>query len=901
MKTLWKQLSGIRVQAKLVSLGIGSILGTAILLASVGFWQTQSFSRSATTEVDALVQADLSHIAHGVYNLVRSQDEFAQRKVNSDVNVARYVLRRHGVAQLGQEMVKWEAVNQITGETRTLEAPKMLIGDEWLGQNSSWASEAPVVDEMARLTGQTVAIFQWIEEDGSLLRVSTTVQNTNRKRAIGTYIPALNPNGTPNPVVAALKAGDTYRGVAQVLNAAYVTAYEPIYDSSGEVIGALYVGVQLDEIRSLRQAIQQTGVGVNGAVYVLQGSGAGQGSLLIPPRAATVGRDEWDGKDADGREIYGEIVKAAVNLAPEELATVRYRLLDAKDQTLHNRVDRIVYYAPWDWVIVVSAYEADYAGVFQKLSNGRTAMLWSLGLSSLLAALLGGAVTYWLGTTLAQPIQEMVAGATSLSVGNIDYAITYQNRDEIGQLASAFRLMIDYQRQMADAARQIAQGDLSIDIEPKSADDRLGHSFRRMIENLRNLIGDVQRNAEKVEKSSNSLLDVTQQAALAIGQITSAIEQVADGSQIQAQGMETVQTIVGEQAVFVESIAIGASNQMAVVQEVEELLESQLQAALVQAGDSAAAGNLSVQQATQATEKGAAAVIQTISGMQAIAKVTEMMTERVQVMGQRSQEIEGIVRTIDEIADRTNLLALNAAIEAARAGEHGRGFAVVADEVRKLAEQSARSAGEIAEKINGVRSTAGQVAEAMDESNREVRNGLSLAERTQSAFRETRTAMSDVSTRMAGVAHAVGEIRASSVRLAESMDRVAATAQLNVSTTEELAAKGDLMLQAISNMAAVAEENSAASLQVSSNADEMSQQIQASAQAVDALNGVAGGLLQLSQRFVLAAGDKEIADARDRRVWSVVTAIEESNSEYTGPWPEELKAVLDLQKATTEL
>ena len=91
--------------------------------------------------------------------------------------------------------------------------------------------------------------------------------------------------------------------------------------------------------------------------------------------------------------------------------------------------------------------------------------------------------------------------------------------------------------------------------------------------------------------------------------------------------------------------------------------------------------------------------------------------------GEQSKEIGNIVEVITKLSQQTNLLALNAAIEAARAGEYGRGFAVVADEIRKLAENSAKSADQIAKLIHDNRAESDNAVVAMRESTEELAEG----------------------------------------------------------------------------------------------------------------------------------------------------------------------------------
>ncbi len=437
-----KWLRSLGLSVKVALLGITSVLITAVALVALAVWQSGEYNRLAQSEVDGLIDADLDHITRGVYQLVKTENEAVQHQVDYNLNVARHVLENVGEISLSPETVVWTAINQFTDGQTVFKLPKMLVGDRWLGQNTEAAVETLVVDEVARLVGETATIFQRINERGDMIRVATTVKDAEGKRAIGTFIPADNPDGSANPVVAAILRGETYHGRAFVVNAWYLTAYEPLKDRVGNVVGMLYVGVKHQTVEArVRQAILQTTVGKTGYVFVLGGKGKDRGRYIISQGAERDGEDIWESRDSDGHYMVQAIVNKAIALKPGELATERYRWQNPEDRTPRWKVARLAYYEPWDWVIGTSVYEDELQSYRAYLTEGRRRMTNTMGLAGLTITLLIGLLGILLAWTITRPLQQMTKAVETIIQGNLSQTLSVRSHDEIGALAEAFNVM----------------------------------------------------------------------------------------------------------------------------------------------------------------------------------------------------------------------------------------------------------------------------------------------------------------------------------------------------------------------------------------------------------------------------------------------------------------------------
>jgi methyl-accepting chemotaxis protein len=757
---------------------------------------------------NALVKERLAQAAQQVVQLCRVASTDAIERLTAGLTVATDVLSRRGAVSLDQEKVAWQAVNQSDGGIRAVELPRLVVGRQWLGQNADPERATPIVDDTSSLVGAAVTVFQRMNERGDMLRVATTIRNRKGTRAIGTYIAAVNPDGTESPVISTVLRGDTYRGQAVVVDSWYMTAYEPLYDWERHLVGMLFVGVPLEAIR---QAIVDTKVGSSGDVVIVRGKGREQGTYVVGPPGSVEGQSVWNVLDVHGQPFMQELVRRAVTLSSEGTAPAHYEFRRPGESQARARTAALAYYEPWDWVVIAGMEDESAAAasrVVQSLLSSATYSLAGLALALLLVAVVAASSA---ATRIARPIEALVSIADGLSKGEVDQRIKHHGTDEVGRLAAAFRGTVDYLQGIAAAAKALARGEVGHALEARSEHDVVAIGYGEAQSALRRLVGDLGRVASasvagslseradpqgyegayaEVVMGINATLD---QVVAPVAEAVNVLERFArrdlrsrvtgsyrgDHARIQravngtgdaledaiaevAVSANGVSTAANEIASSSQAVASGVARQASDLEQTTSCVE-EMHATIKNTAAHAEEANGLAEEARSASQSGARSMEQ-------------MLTAIKQMRGSAEGTAE-ILRDINEIAFQTNLLALNAAVEAARAGEAGRGFAVVAEEVRHLALRA---------------------KEAAAKTDRLIKDSIHLARGSEGICREVGTSLGNIVTCVDRVRTVVAEIAKGSAEHAQGVAQVNQAileidkvTQANAASSEQSASAGE--------------------------------------------------------------------------------------------------------------
>lgn len=239
-------------------------------------------------------------------------------------------------------------------------------------------------------------------------------------------------------------------------------------------------------------------------------------------------------------------------------------------------------------------------------------------------------------------LKKIVDAIKIVSDGGVEVVVTKESNDEFGEIIDAINDMVGSVKHDARLAYNISEGDLSMEVTPRTDIDVLGMAFKKLVDDNNHILGNIREASMQVTTGSE--------------QVASASQSLAQGSTEQASSLEQITASIGDIADRTKANAEQANNANKLVHEAKE---------------GALKGNVQMGE----------------------------MIEAMHDINHASENISKIIKVIDDIAFQTNILALNAAVEAARAGAHGKGFAVVAEEVRNLAGKSAQAASETADLI----------------------------------------------------------------------------------------------------------------------------------------------------------------------------------------------------------
>jgi twitching motility protein PilJ len=284
----------------------------------------------------------------------------------------------------------------------------------------------------------------------------------------------------------------------------------------------------------------------------------------------------------------------------------------------------------------------------------------------------------------------------------------------------------------------------------------IADSFNYMLDQLRKIIGDVQKATLEVTSSASEIYTSTQH--------------LVDGAEQQAAKIATT-----SKAVEVMSHSI------------QQVSENAVQSATV------------ARQALHNARKGNESVKNTIHGMDRIRDQVQETAKRIKRLGESTQEIGQIIQLIDDIADRTSILALNASIQAAMAGEAGRGFAVVAEEVERLADRSTEATKKIAGLVKTIQSETNEAVGAMEKGIQEVVEGSRLAGSAGQALDEIESVSNRLAELIQQISYAATQQARASEGVTEAMTEISSITQDTATGTKQAA-------DAVQGLADLAEE-----------------------------------------------------------------------------------------------
>jgi methyl-accepting chemotaxis protein len=484
---------------------------------------------------------------------------------------------------------------------------------------------------------------------------------------------------------------------------------------------------------------------------------------LRDPSQHRLAETTWGEAAAAYREATADLTRLAPLVADPaqraELAKIRASLRSFERFSLRLRADAgagRVQRAVYDTTVANLKPSNDLPVRFAKLRD----MLDSAAISSQQSAESSAAF----GTTAVLVVCAVALPLLLLVVVTTIRSIVRRMRPLLERMQS---LQDHESADLRTSLERLADGDLTLSaaVVTEPIEDRSGDELGQIAAAVNGIRDSMAGSVEAYDRTRDQLTQLLLEVRDAAAGVTAASHQVATTS-------NDVDRAVGEIATAVTEVAEGAGRQVHMVDDTKTT-----------AGETAE----SASEAHELARAGVEAAVEASGAMDGLRESSQVVSEAISQLAKRSERIGQIVETITGIAGQTNLLALNAAIEAARAGEQGRGFAVVADEVRKLAEESQHAAEQISGLIGEIQAETRHAVDVVAEGGERTESGTAVVERARETFLQIGAGIEAMNARIAEIVRTTDDLAQVTEMSSAAAEQVSAASEETSASTQEIA------------------------------------------------------------------------------------------------------------------
>lgn len=410
--------------------------------------------------------------------------------------------------------------------------------------------------------------------------------------------------------------------------------------------------------------------------------------------------------------------------------------------------------------------------------------------------------SYFITVSITRPLKSCVQFAKAMAGGRLDARLEVRGGGEAAELAHAMNIMAENLHSMVSRIGSASEVLTSIDNNLENAARQVVNSAQmqeKSVQETSRAVVQINNSVHEVYNGIDKLSEAATETSASSLEMAATIEEIAMSAEKLGEAVEEVSSSITEMASSIKEIGTSIVNLLdASTTTASSIAEMDATIKQVErnAMDSAAISDTVRSDA----EIGKIAVLEAITGMQAIRASSQITSEAVETLSLRVNDIGAILSVIDEVAEQTNLLALNAAIIAAQAGEHGKGFAVVADEIRELAERTSSSTREIAAVIKGVQEETRRAVDAINQAEESIAEGEKLSERSGTALEKIVTGVQRAGIQVSEIAKATVEQARGSQSIREAMESVEEMVEAIANSAREHSRGTDMISAAVERM-----------------------------------------------------------------------------------------------------